>query len=863
MMDSSSAQPLKSKLSHIKLLLDDASHRLRDEADIFTTKTSASAAMKPNQNGHTRHLSPNELRRTIADISTVQSVLSCPIFNQIANVTDSLDKLTYHLNLRPSIGPADIEFNDNGELVLAPPVEPTSLNNLINSQLDEYSNLPNSPQLQNNQIVTNSTMGAAVVPTVAGSLAAQNGNNIEHQFNAQHQQQNASNYYTEFTKFHAQQQNNEMMSSSSGEASRGDKSLSDTLPCDQQNYIAANHPPPPPPVSSSAATAVPSQPQSSTATTTQQRRSDYNTEKLLGADAVASSGGQPQATTNYANGARRPTKVQSVAAVFESAIAAGEANRGLHKANGHAALNQTTAQPNSADIRMDFETTRSMSQINEQSMSSDSSQTLGYTNEMYKAAHEIASAGNLDSNFKSGVYANGAAQQPTNGKPAGANVSIGGRVAQNGKVLVSQPLSPATSAGSNAKLIDECDSGTSSFRSKGALYSPQPQKLMEQQADEDPIDSSIDQELIEKLSPEMERIKVTLEKDTSGLGITIAGYTCEQEEISGIFIKSITPGSPADRSGKIRILDQIFAVNGQEILGYSNPDAVNVLRRQTSKIVTLDLMRYLAESKYKKLQTLLEHAEPSANLQQKSQMMNSSSDAIQPAKAQPVVSTSSPKQVEQPQQPRQQQQQPVESMYNNTSAFISQKPQDGATSPIPVAAQRAAPTSKVIETKQGARNKVDIRSPLVQTTAMATYVNAAESALAAANNSSSAGQNNPTSVPDRLRQEFQFSEEFCQLEKLEWAKNVEIVELRRESTQSLGFTIKDYANPKDSQQSIFMIVSITPGSIADQSGRLSIGDLLMFVDDTPLENSSLSDAVKALRRTSGQVRLGILKYMRN
>ena len=32
-----------------------------------------------------------------------------------------------------------------------------------------------------------------------------------------------------------------------------------------------------------------------------------------------------------------------------------------------------------------------------------------------------------------------------------------------------------------------------------------------------------------------------------GLGITIAGYTCENEKLSGIFVKSVTEGSSAHR----------------------------------------------------------------------------------------------------------------------------------------------------------------------------------------------------------------------------------------------------------------------------------------------------------------------------
>lgn len=51
-------------------------------------------------------------------------------------------------------------------------------------------------------------------------------------------------------------------------------------------------------------------------------------------------------------------------------------------------------------------------------------------------------------------------------------------------------------------------------------------------------------------------------KDNQGLGITIAGYVGESpnDELSGIFVKSVTPGSAADADGKIRVNDQIIEV---------------------------------------------------------------------------------------------------------------------------------------------------------------------------------------------------------------------------------------------------------------------------------------------------------------
>lgn len=78
--------------------------------------------------------------------------------------------------------------------------------------------------------------------------------------------------------------------------------------------------------------------------------------------------------------------------------------------------------------------------------------------------------------------------------------------------------------------------------------------------------------------PETECYTVTLHKDDLGLGITVAGYVCEKgiaidrglrvnninlnflEEISGIFVKSISKGSAADLTGKIKINDRIVEV---------------------------------------------------------------------------------------------------------------------------------------------------------------------------------------------------------------------------------------------------------------------------------------------------------------
>lgn len=100
--------------------------------------------------------------------------------------------------------------------------------------------------------------------------------------------------------------------------------------------------------------------------------------------------------------------------------------------------------------------------------------------------------------------------------------------------------------------------------------------------------------------PETEKFTVELKKDSNGLGITIAGYVCEKEELSGIFVKSVAPGSAAD-CGRIQVNDRIIEVDGQSLHGFSNHQAVDVLK-QSGNIVKLCLERYLRGLKFEQLQ---------------------------------------------------------------------------------------------------------------------------------------------------------------------------------------------------------------------------------------------------------------------
>lgn len=105
-------------------------------------------------------------------------------------------------------------------------------------------------------------------------------------------------------------------------------------------------------------------------------------------------------------------------------------------------------------------------------------------------------------------------------------------------------------------------------------------------------------------SPETETYEVELRKNVYGLGITVAGYVCEEEDLSGIFVKSIIEGSAAEMSGKIQINDRIVAVDGKTLAGVTNHQAVEMLRN-TDIAVRLTLERFLRGRKFEHLQVAL------------------------------------------------------------------------------------------------------------------------------------------------------------------------------------------------------------------------------------------------------------------
>ncbi|XP_052754392.1 inaD-like protein isoform X3 [Galleria mellonella] len=144
---------------------------------------------------------------------------------------------------------------------------------------------------------------------------------------------------------------------------------------------------------------------------------------------------------------------------------------------------------------------------------------------------------------------------------------------------------------------------------RGALApAPRPPPLILAPADPQPPPMRLPLDMAVRGTGEPETLsyEVELSKDSAlGLGITVAGYVCEQEELSGIFVKSISEGSSADLCGKIQVNDRIVEVDGVSLHGVTNHRAVALLRDAKGPVVRLKALRYLRGAGFEKLQRAL------------------------------------------------------------------------------------------------------------------------------------------------------------------------------------------------------------------------------------------------------------------
>uniref|UniRef100_A0A8D3ADZ9 Multiple PDZ domain crumbs cell polarity complex component n=1 Tax=Scophthalmus maximus TaxID=52904 RepID=A0A8D3ADZ9_SCOMX len=389
-----------------------------------------------------------------------------------------------------------------------------------------------------------------------------------------------------------------------------------------------------------------------------------------------------------------------------------------------------------------------------------------------------------------------------------------------------------------------------------------------------------------------EAFDVSLTKNTQGLGITIAGYVGDKNsEPSGIFVKSITKDSAVEQDGRVHVGDQIIAVDSVNIQGYTNQQAVEVLRH-TGQTVHLKLIRrgfrpeetppavtpsvtILPSSTTIPTTTIalkeleLERIKPEEaalgrkdlTLFEEEQLMKKWQEILGPSNE--VIVAQVEKFTEKsglginleansghhyirsvlPEGPVGR----CGKLFNgdellevNGKALIGETHKEVVRilKELPLCAHvtccRPAPhlQTDMDDVQAEPEKQIDLSS-----------VRVAEDSEV---NRAAAKQDNVT-------------EEAIGSPLAMWELEIQNIELVK-GEGGLGFSILDYQDPMDSAKTVIVIRSLVPNGVAEQDGRLLPGDRLMYVNTTNLENASLEDAVQALKGALlGNVQIGVAK----
>ncbi|XP_028609455.1 multiple PDZ domain protein isoform X1 [Grammomys surdaster] len=413
-------------------------------------------------------------------------------------------------------------------------------------------------------------------------------------------------------------------------------------------------------------------------------------------------------------------------------------------------------------------------------------------------------------------------------------------------------------------------------------------------------------------SEESETFDVELTKNVQGLGITIAGYIGDKKlEPSGIFVKSITKSSAVEHDGRIQVGDQIIAVDGTNLQGFTNQQAVEVLRH-TGQTVRLTLMRKGAsqETELTSREDTAKDADLPAgrdlceNYEKDEESLSLKRNiSILPIEEEgcPLLST----ELEETEDVQQEAalltkwQRIMGINYEIVVAHVSKFSENSGLgisleatvghhfirSVLPEGpvghSGKLFSGDELLEVNginllgENHQDVVNILKDLpidvtmvccrrtVPPTAMSEVdsldINDLELTEKPHIDLGEFIGSSETEDPMLGMSDVDQNAEGIQTPLAMWEAGIQSIELEKGS-RGLGFSILDYQDPIDPANTVIVIRSLVPGGIAEKDGRLFPGDRLMFVNDINLENSTLEEAVEALKGApSGMVRIGVAK----
>eukprot|EP00062_Callorhinchus_milii_P017921 gi/632970834/ref/XP_007901867.1/ PREDICTED: inaD-like protein isoform X1 [Callorhinchus milii] len=402
---------------------------------------------------------------------------------------------------------------------------------------------------------------------------------------------------------------------------------------------------------------------------------------------------------------------------------------------------------------------------------------------------------------------------------------------------------------------------------------------------------------------------VELNRDGQSLGITVVGYVdASHGDTSGIFVKSIIPGSAAEQSGCIQIHDRIIAVDGFNIQELTNQEAIDALRNTgntvhltlarkkagaDSHIVKTDNDRHMIlansligesnvdsgdeEQEQEKQQMELEgyeHDSANEELKIKWENLLGQDYEVMVFNLDPEVSDISELQKYSKLMPAHTLRLGVEIDSFDGHHYISSVAPDGPMGRVGY----LEPEDEILEVNgrelrgKSRREAVSVLTEAPSPLTLACcrrLLEGTEMPVDEPYVTQRAAPEDTESSDPVVRPPSPWSSKNCTSlvesdseedgELALWSSDVKVMEMEKGS-QGLGFSILDYQDPLDPTRTVIVVRSLVAGGVAERNGRVLPGDRLVFVNDRSLENAALTDAVQALKDApSGKVHLGICK----
>ncbi|XP_049328133.1 multiple PDZ domain protein isoform X3 [Astyanax mexicanus] len=409
---------------------------------------------------------------------------------------------------------------------------------------------------------------------------------------------------------------------------------------------------------------------------------------------------------------------------------------------------------------------------------------------------------------------------------------------------------------------------------------------------------------------------VSLTKNAQGLGITIAGYIGDKNsEPSGIFVKSITTGSAVEQDGRIHVGDQIIAVDGLDIQGFTNQQAVEVLRH-TGQTVHLKLVRrgfmpeetpppvvcVVTETKppILSLDSTLERVAMDTSHEEKLNVDTSETSRNTATAAPPCT----PERKNGIKLSIEEEEELTEKWQNtlgpSNEVIVVQVEKFSESSGLGISLEASGghhyirsvlpegPVGRSGKLYSGDEllevNGISLRgethkevvsilkelpvcvcmtccrpAPLPPTDSQAGQSGLEDVAIETTENVLGEVEDFLVSGESEKRVRDHVTKETAGAPLAMWESEIQNIELEK-GERGLGFSILDYQDPVDPAKTVIVIRSLVPEGVAEMDGRLLPGDRLMYVNNTNLESASLEEAVQALKGANlGTVSIGVAK----